>query len=491
MRRARGVLPLIVACLSLQSCIAVHLARTAIHDRNTLTAPAPGTADDASHLNATRVSEIVDVSPDDAVAIPQIQSALQRARAAHAGVSIAGFRHSMGGHTIAANGIVLNMLPHARMQLLDDGTTLRVQAGAVWSDVIRYLDPRGRSVEVMQSDSPFSVGGSLSVNCHGWQHLHQPIASTVLAMTVMKPDGTVTRCSRTENSSLFSHILGGYGLFGVILDADLRTVPNDRYRATHTTCDIRDYEATFDRLAPRAESGMVYGRLSVAPESFLREAILTVYEHEDGPIPPIRGERGAGFARLVFRGSAGSDYGKSLRWRLEKSLGPRLETAAVSRNELLSHRIENYINRSGDGTDILHEYFVPRGRLAVAVERIRNVLQQRAVDLLNVTLRDVRRDETTALPYARQDMIAIVMYFHQKKTPAAEQAMEEATRQLISIALDTGGTYYLPYRLHATPEQFRRAYPNAAAFFAEKCRLDPDELFTNQWYRRYGGCTGH
>jgi hypothetical protein len=44
----------------------------------------------------------------------------------------------------------------------------------------------------------------------------------------------------------------------------------------------------------------------------------------------------------------------------------------------------------------------------------------------------------------------------------------------------------LPYRLHATPEQFRRAYPQAEEFFALKRKYDPEELFQNQFYRKYG-----
>lgn len=43
--------------------------------------------------------------------------------------------------------------------------------------------------------------------------------------------------------------------------------------------------------------------------------------------------------------------------------------------------------------------------------------------------------------------------------------MEALTRELIDAALEHEGRYYLPYRLHATPEQFHRAYPQAREFF--------------------------
>jgi hypothetical protein len=44
----------------------------------------------------------------------------------------------------------------------------------------------------------------------------------------------------------------------------------------------------------------------------------------------------------------------------------------------------------------------------------------------------------------------------------------------------------LPYRLHATREQFQKAYPRAGEFFDKKREYDPRELFQNQFYARYG-----
>ena len=44
-------------------------------------------------------------------------------------------------------------------------------------------------------------------------------------MRVMLPDGTVRNVSRTEDARLFDLVVGGYGLFGVILDVDLESFP--------------------------------------------------------------------------------------------------------------------------------------------------------------------------------------------------------------------------------------------------------------------------
>jgi hypothetical protein len=64
------------------------------------------------------------------------------------------------------------------------------------------------------------------------------------------------------------------------------------------------------------------------------------------------------------------------------------------------------------------------------------------------------------------------------------------TRELIETALEHGGRFYLPYRLHATAEQFRRAYPQGAEFFAKKRIYDPDSLFENAFFLKYGSSGG-
>ena len=64
--------------------------------------------------------------------------------------------------------------------------------------------------------------------------------------------------------------------------------------------------------------------------------------------------------------------------------------------------------------------------------------------------------------------------------------MQTMTRELVDAVLEADGRYYLPYRLHPTAAQFRRAYPQADAFFNLKRRYDPQELFQNEFYQKYG-----
>jgi FAD/FMN-containing dehydrogenase len=157
-----------------------------------------------------------------------------------------------------------------------------------------------------------------------------------------------------------------------------------------------------------------------------------------------------------------------------------------SRNQLLNEGVEVFENRAADSTDILHEYFVPVARAEGFVAAMRQVIPRHRANLLNVTIRQVKEDRDTVLRYADQTMFAFVLLFVQETTSAADARMQALTQELCDAALANGGRFYLPYRLHATREQFVKAYPRSREFFDLKRAYDPGELFQNQFYVKYG-----
>lgn len=445
-----------------------------------------GYVNDASRLNETKVEIIWSIPPDTAVALSHMAELVRQAAATGKKISITGASHSMGGHTIYEDAIVLNMKGLNYMQYDSINNILLVGAGARWGEVVLYLDGYGKSVGVMQSNNSFSVGGSISVNCHGWQPESPPIASTVQSFRLLTADGNILQCSRTENSKLFSLVLGGYGLFGVIIDVKLRPVDNKSYKAYQHVIKSKDYIDQFTKLVKNdATVGMAYGRISINPDNFMEEAILSVYKTDPSAPAPAKENGFAGLRRTVFRGSANSAYGKNLRWRMEKMGAWMIDGKKFSRNQLLNESVEVYQNADTGYTDILHEYFIPTRSVDRFIDSLKTVLPTYKVDLLNITVRNVLKDDDTFLNYAREEVFGFVMLFNQSRTDAAENEMRLLTQQLIDIAVAMEGTYYLPYRLHATREQMHRTYPQAKEFFSLKKQFDPQEIFRNKFYETY------
>jgi hypothetical protein len=106
-------------------------------------------------------------------------------------------------------------------------------------------------------------------------------------------------------------------------------------------------------------------------------------------------------------------------------------------------------------------------------------------EFLNVTLRYVGADETAALAFAPAPRIAAVMSFSQEISPEGEVEMIQITERLIDRAINLGGAFYLPYRLHARRDQVRAAYPRADEFAERKRFYDPKLLFRNAMWDAY------
>ena len=446
--------------------------------------------DDASRINPTAVHGVLFAEPSADDTARTLLPLLRRiATGSDPALAVAGVRHSMGGQSLLAGGWVLDTRPMNQITLDRATNVVRVGAGTTWRELIPVLNAAGLSPKVMQSNHDFSIGGSLSVNCHGWHAAYPPISSTVRRLRLLTAAGDVLTCSPTENAELLGLVLGGYGLFGVILEADLEVWPNAIYTPHFDTVPTSEYAATFAEqvYATGATTEMAYGRLSVAPHNFLKEAILARFTPEPGTagtVLPLTRPAAPELQRAVFRNSAGSGLGKELRWGLEREAAPWL-ARPQSRNTIQNQPTAVFADRSPSTCDILHEYFIPQRRLWEFVQEARGIIEPSGIDLLNVTVRDVRQDTRSALAYAREDVFGLVMNFRQERTRQADERMRDLTRRLIDAAANVAGTFYLTYRLHATGDQVRRAYPGWAATMAAKSRMDPQLVFRNALYEAY------
>ena len=455
-----------------------------------------GTINDASCLSRTPIHGIVGVrSAED------VRAAFEYARSRGLKVSVAGVRHSMGGHAFARNAVVLDMTRFNAITLDAGAGLVTVQSGVTWHDLQMRLHPRF-AVKAMQSTDIFTVGGSISVNAHGMDHRAGSVAQTIRAMRVMLPDGTIRSASRSENRRLFDLAVGGYGLFGVILDAVLEVTPNVVYRSEREVLRYTEFvPALTSRLLPDESYGLMYGHLSTAPQSRLDEMLLYVYRRVEAPdavIPPLGEVRQIKLRRLIFNLSKHGRWPMRLKWFAEKRIEPYLESCTVSRNEALGQGEACFVSRNDpmhdsvpylrnnlpEETDILHEYFIPQDRFVPFVDGLRRIVEETGANLLNASVRVVRREDNV-LTYAPADgMLAVVLYLNQSTDAEGARHMSLLTRRLIDLSLEVGGRFFLPYQVHYTAEQLERAYPELRSFLAARSEFDPDRLLTSTFSER-------
>jgi len=450
-----------------------------------------GAINDASCLNKTEIYGVVEVRSVDDIA-----KTLAFARDNKLSVTTAGVRHSMGGQAFRKGGVVLDMRGFNKIALNESSRSVTVQPGATWHEIQNVLHPR-YAVRAMQSTDIFSVGGSISVNAHGMDHQAGALRKSIKSMKVMLADGSLKTVSPTENTDLFNLVVGGYGLFGVIVEAELDIADNLVYQTGRRLLDYKEFPALFSGEIEKDKNiGLMYGHLSTAPSSFLKEMLLYTYTKVDGTDfkrEPLGEVSGVKLRRLTVNLSKQGPLFQEMKWFSEKNIEHRMETCTVtraqaigsaeaclvSRNDPMHDSVPYLRNSLPDDTDILHEYFIPRSQFVSFVDGMRKVLTDNNTNLLNASVRIVH------LTYSPEPAFSLVLYINQTTDDEGNKRMKKATEELIDLTIAHKGRFFLPYQLYYSRDQLQRSYPQINEFFAAKKKYDPAELFTNTFYQKY------
>lgn len=402
-------------------------------------------------------------------------------------IAVGGGRYSMGGQVAIAGGLHLDMRGMNRLVKLDTAARVaRVQAGMRWRDLQELLDPHDLAVQTMQSYANFTVGGAVSVNAHGRYVGNGPVVNSLRALQLVLADGTVVEASRNSHAALFRAAAGGYGAVGVITEVELDLAHNTRIERVVTQVALGDYPAWFRREVMRADC--VFHNADLLPPHF--DAPVAVSWHTSSkPLTET--------ARLVPRGQSYS-LEQNVLFAMTELPGGELLRSKVIHPLLLDKPAVKWRNHEASldvaeleprtrriSTYVLQEYFIPVRHFAGFARAMAAVIRQHGAQVLNVSVRHSPPDNTSLLPWAKEEVFSFVLYYKQRTGKAARQEAGAWTRAMIDAALRFGGRYYLPYQLHATRAQFEQAYPEVAALRSLKRHVDPEGRFSNSLWARY------
>ncbi len=437
-------------------------------------------ASDVAQLDQTRIAGTLHPTGSAGIA-----AALRRWPGA---VCIAGGRYSMGGQTREPDALQLDMTTMNRLVWLDTAhRRVRVQAGMRWRELQALIDPHDLSVKVMQSYSNFSIGGSVSVNCHGRYIGNGALAGTVHALQLVTAAGETLELSRMQQPELFAAVIGGYGGLGVITEVELDLADNEVIARKVEQVALADYPDWFQAQV-LGRDDVVLHNADLIPPDFDRPLAIS-WRRSHAPLTdPLR----------LMPGQSSYPKQQNMIWAAsELPGGDQLRDVHQTRQLLAQPRvIRRNLEASLDATALeprtrrmssylLQEYFVPMPAFASFARAMARILREGEANALNISVRHAPADTTSLMRWAREDVFCFVLYHKQRNWNAAEQNTRRWTRQLIAAALAHGGCYYLPYRLHATLAQFRSAYPQAPRFAAIKRQVDPDNRFRNLLWDRY------
>lgn len=449
-----------------------------------------------SALNPTWVSAIE--RPRD---LEELRALVRREAARGGGISVAGGRHAMGGQQFGAGTTLIDTRGLDRILAFDPlRGTIEVEAGIQWPALVAgYLELQERTgtswgfAQKQTGADRITIGGTLACNGHGRALTRAPFVDDVEAFTLVDAAGELRRCSREENPELFALAAGGYGLFGVVHSVTLRLVPR---RKLERTVEVIGRDRLMAAFEERIAAGYLYGdfQFSIDPRSddFLRRGVFSCYRpvEDERPLPAQQHELSDEDWRDLLL-LAHTDK----RSAFERYAAYYLTTSGQlywSDTHQMSAYFDGYhaaLDRATGaqipGSEMITELYVPRAALAEFLGAAAARLIDGGDEVIYGTIRLIEPDRVTVLPWARAPYACVILNLHVAHSSDGRRRAADTFRDLITLAIERGGSYYLTYHRHATAEQVLACYPRFPEFLAAKRAHDPGELFQSDWYRHY------
>ncbi len=422
--------------------------------------------------------------------LEEVQRIVKEAKWEGKKIGIAGARMSQGEHILPskASHIFIDTKGLNKIQINPHIKTAKIQAGATWCELQEAANKFGLAPKVQQASNIFRVGGSLSADCHGWDHKAGSLVNVVRSLTIVDADGH--KQVVYPDDELFRLAIGGYGLFGVIVEAEIELTDNLTLQETGERVAIKDYVKYFDRkILPNKDIAMHLYRLSLNDGHLLQSGVAVSYLKRDEKrhVAKLVDEEpnGTFLDRFLLHIARRRSYFRKLYWSGETKRIDSSGTVAT-RNEIMRPPIKAALNSSRAQTEWLQEYFVRGKDLEPFLRKLGSTLRKNNMPVINASVRYVKHDTKAEMAYAKKGRrFAIVLFFNQSLASKEVETTRKWVREIDDWLGKREGTFYLPYAHLATKEQFRKCYPQWKNVVERKKYYDPDETFSSGFYQAY------
>lgn len=135
-----------------------------------------------------------------------------------------GMGRSYGDICLNPGGVLWNTTALDRLIQFDaEHGRLRCEPGVLLRDIQRLMVPRGWMLPVTPGTQMVTVGGAIANDVHGKNHhVRGSFGDNVHALTLLRTDGTLIECGPQHEAAWFAATVGGAGLTGVIVQAELQ-----------------------------------------------------------------------------------------------------------------------------------------------------------------------------------------------------------------------------------------------------------------------------
>jgi FAD/FMN-containing dehydrogenase len=431
--------------------------------------------------------------------VEEVRAALLQARRRGLPVAIAGGRHAMGGQQFIDGGCVLDLRGLNRVLGFDgERGLITVEAGATWPELMRgYLslqvgEPASWGIRQKQTGADqLTIGGALGANIHGRGLTCPPFSADVASFHLVTASGDSIICSREREPGLFSLVVGGYGLLGVVVAVTLQLVPRKKVERVVGLLSLPELVRGFEK---RVAQGYTFGDFQFATDpgmaGFMSDGIFSCYRPIDNATPigndQIRLSQ-ADWRRLLYLAHVNKRQAfREFTDFYLRSSGQVYWNDTHQLNIYLDdyHRaLDQHLGACVPGTEMITELYVPRHRLVAFMAAVREDFRAHEVNFIYGTIRLIQRDRDAFLKWAKEDYACVIFNLHVDHHPAGLARSGEDFRRLIDRAIEQGGSYFLTYHRHARRDQLLTCYPEIPEFMRRKRHWDPEGRFASDWSR--------
>ncbi|MCK2245145.1 MULTISPECIES: D-arabinono-1,4-lactone oxidase [unclassified Crossiella] len=412
--------------------------------------------------------------------VEEIAAAVKAAARDDLTVRPLGSGHSFSAVGSPEGGLALDLSDWRGVIAADHQTGLvTVRAGTPLHQLNHELDQLGLAMTNLGDIDRQTVAGAISTGTHGTGASFGGLATQVQALELVLADGSLLRCSATENPAEFSAAKVGLGALGVLTTVTLRCEPAFALQAAEYPAGLDETIECFDELTAANDHAEFHWFVHTDRVMVKRNNRLPV----DAPRQPLHPVRrffeyevleNAALAAVCHTGRAIPSLVRPLNRLCAKVLGERSYSDA-------SHRVFTTPRRVRFTET---EYAIPREHLREVLTELR-AASERLEHPVNIPVEvrvaaadDIWLSTATGRPTAYLAIHQFLGMPYRHWFDTFEQ-----------IAYAAGGRPHWGKMHSQTEDSLRGRYPRFADFQAVRAALDPHGRFRNRYLDRVLGTT--
>lgn len=413
------------------------------------------------------------------------------------GVIARGLGRSYGAAAQNAGGTVLEMAHDADESGVDivfdpDSGVIDVAASVSVDAILRFSVPRGWFVPVTPGTRFVTVGGAIASDVHGKNHhVDGSFGQHVVSMTVLLASGETVRMTPTSHPAWFWATVGGMGLTGVVLRAEVALLRIETSRMRVETQRLANFDEVCASMSGEGDDDSY--RYSVAwvdllaTGSSLGRGVLTRGDHaaraevdDDEPLaydPRLRVSAPAWAPNGLLNKYSIRAFNELWYRKAPARTHTSMESIPAFFHPL--DGVNNWNRLYGAQGFIQYQFIVPLDRTDVLRQVIATFSEAGVASFLAVLKRmGAQNPAPMSFPTTGWTLTLDMA--------AGLKGLAQLLARVDTMVLDAGGRHYLAKDSHVAPVAVRKGYPRLAEWMQTRAEMDPRGVWQSDLSRRLG-----